>query len=281
MLLLTGNASGQTSKYKLDAESKDLVCATEKEILVCNALHIGDFTFNINGEQHKSLKLINKTGKYIQIRNVSVHPLKKDSWGEYCLSIRDWLTRQNDPGFGEVGCVVKKPEEGVFESLGWDNGSDGLTIAPDQSAYVGGYVHAQFGNDHRKFIELSVVDGVKGYMSLRQPKIDVSIRCNGNNQTTQWSPWPNTTGQDIKISGATIYAVSPGKKSVQEGCLYVMSADGKTQKWKYCASLNIQGRVHFPEVVVAPDEYIAAQASNTCVSGGLWDWAAYIYAKVQ
>lgn len=280
MLLLAGGVSGQAPELKQDAGRGNANCDTEKEMLVCN-FHIGNYIFNLDGERHKSLKLVNKTGKYIQVGSVSVKPVRKDSWGEYCFSIRDWLTRQNDPGYGEAGCVVKTPDEGEFDPLLWENGAGGLTIAPGQSAYVGGYVHSPLGRDHKKIVELSVVEGKQGYISLRQPKVDTSIRCNGDKQTTDWSPWQNTTGHNITVSGATVYAVSPGKiRAVEQACLIVMNADGKTHRWKFCTQVNTQGRVHFPEVVVAPDEYIAAQASNTCISGGLWDWAAYIYAKL-
>lgn len=257
-------------------------CAIEKELLVCNVRLGQTRAYTLDGIKTKSLKIVNNTDEFVQVSDVWVQPAKSNSWGEYCLSIRDWRTGQNEPGYGEVGCLSKNAADPKFGVLRWDSASRGLSVAPGQAIYVGGYVQAPPEKDHRKTVQVTVQRGTGGVYSFRQPRLDVPIRCTGKSQSTAWAPWQNKSGRSVTITGATIYAVDPARKdAVEAGCLYVLDSTGKDAKWKYCTNVNVQGRVSFAPISVAPDDYIAAQAKNTCKAGGLWDWAAYIYTTAR
>ncbi len=77
------------------------------------------------------------------------------------------------------------------------------------------------------------------------------------------------------MDGATIYSVVPGGL-VDAACIYVLNTAGQV-RWSHCVGARGRGHVSFPEQIIQPGEYIAAQANHTCFGGGQWDWAAYLH----
>ena len=224
----------------------------------------------------KMLKLINRSALQVQITEVRVEPALVDRWGEYCVTLRDLSMHQKEPGYGEVGCTHKTAGEPAFAPLRWGGEGGGLGVLPGMTVYLGGYVNAPTGKDHRKTVHITVARDAAAVLAFRQPREDVIIRCNGAKDATILEPWRNTTGADLVIRGATIFAADVSKSdSVDEACIEVREAAGAT-RWRHCEGVNRRGQVHFAPVVVAPGEFIAGQAHNDCKSGQ-WDWAAYIY----
>jgi hypothetical protein len=136
------------------------------------------------------------------------------------------------------------------------------------------------GKDYRQTVYVTSIPGAERVLSLRQPRIDRPIRCNGARQATEHSPWKNSTGRNLTVSGAVVYAVDPHKLNrVDEACISILDGAGLQTRWQYCSDVNVRGNVQFAPVVVAPEEQISAQASNSCPAPGLWDWAAYIHVQ--
>jgi hypothetical protein len=255
-------------------------CRLEAEVLVCD-LQLGQTTqYLLEGSRAKSLKLVNSGGVPAQITRVWVEPKETGRWGEYCLSIGVWQMGQNRPGAGEVACTHKDDTEPEFNALQWDSNENAPSLAPGSALWVGGYVLASPGQDHRKTVYVTASKGVENILLFRQPQTDVPIRCDATNQVTADSPWQNTLGRDLTVSGALIYAVDPRKRNlVDHACISVLDAARNRTRWRYCTDVNMRGKVKFPPISVAPGEFIAAQATNNCAVPGTWDWAAYIYVR--
>lgn len=255
-------------------------CHVEGEVRVCS-LGVGKTTeYVLDQAPAKSLKLINHSDGQVQIFRVWTKPVIAEGWGEYCLSIGDWRTGQQEPGSGEVACTHKEKSEYEFGALKWDTSSIAPSVAPGSAIWVGGYVLTPNGKDHRQTVFITADNGIGRIQSFRQPRNDQPIKCNGEDQTTELSPWKNTTGRELTIAGAIIYAVDPRKqKYVDEACISVLDSAGTTKKWQICSEVNVRGNVTFPPVVVAPNEHISAQATNRCAAPGMWDWAAYIHVQ--
>jgi hypothetical protein len=257
-------------------------CREEGPVLVC-AVKIGQtavYEFS-DSMPAKSLKLVNDSAGDVQIYRVWTEPVATNRWGEYCLSIGVWRTGQTRPGWGDAACTHKEEFEPAFAPLQWNSAGTAPTLPPGAAAYVGGYVLSPSRTqDHRKTVHVTARHGVGNVYSYRQPREDVPIRCNGQFQTTDQAPWTNTSGRDLTISGAIIYAVDARKRdSVDDACITVLDITGTQARWRFCTGVNVRGSVSFPPVRVAPGEAIAAQGSNTCAAPALWDWAAYIHVS--
>jgi hypothetical protein len=117
-----------------------------------------------------------------------------------------------------------------------------------------------------------------GLMAWRMPKIDQVIDCNGQQQSTVWSTWENTTGRNLNLTGASIYAESGAATHTLNGqaCIFVMDASGATKYTNCDSALKTRGEVNFPVVTIAPGESVAAQGVNACSAPSVWGWAAWL-----
>lgn len=260
-------------------------CVIDGDVLACD-LRLGATQYIIDGSQTKRLQLTNNTGTYTQINQVWSEPVLTGYWGEYCAYINDMIAGQTTPGVGEVGCTHKDANEPAYGALQWDGYTTALALTPGSVLHVGGYVWNSDANppgkDYRTAYYVSVYPESSGVISYRQPRNDEIIPCDGTKQSTSWAPWKNTTGRNLVLTGAMIFAVDPvALNTVDEACIAVLDSTGANVRWQYCNNVNSRGRVDFPDVVVAPNEYIGGQANNTCAAGADWDWGSFIYTYYQ
>lgn len=254
-------------------------CTTVGALLACE-LHLqGTYSYFINGNSHRALRLTNHTGQAVQLNQVAATPVVTNLWGEYCVYRDHFDTEQVAPGIGEVGCINKEAYESGFLPLRWDGISTALAVPNGSTIYIQGYVKNGQSQDWRNTFTISSRPQIAGIISYRQPKVDQVIACNGGPQLTAWSPWKNTTGHNLVIGGATIYAGGLNH-SVDVAAIYILNTNREV-RWSYTTGVNTRNVIDFPNQVVRPNEFIAGQARNTCQVGQLWGWAGYIYTWNQ
>lgn len=214
----------------------------------------------------------NRTGAYLQVNQISAYTGEQANWSEFCADLNNPITGQSAPGVGEVACTTKNIGEDYLP-LTFGNGT-GLSVAPGGVLYVGSHTEPE-AVSHT--YSLMVQPQTTGLSSWRQPQQDTVINCNGQQQSTEWSPWKNTTTETLHVRGASIYAVS-GTSTPNElsghACLYVLNPDGSVRIQECNDALRTRGQADF-SVDVAPGESVAAQATNACPAGN-WDWVAYL-----
>jgi hypothetical protein len=222
------------------------------------------------------VRFTNNTSDYLQVDEVTAVTGETAIWGEFCAYIDHWLVGQDAPGFGEVGCTSKNVGE-LYPPVRFGAGT-GLSVAPG-SIFQASANTAPTGTNHT--FSLRVRKQVSGLHSWRQPQLDEVIRCNGMSQSTKWGAWQNTTGRDLHLTSAEVYAVSGSSATPDTiggpACIYTFRANG-APKWSNCdAALRTRGPVAFQMQVVEAGEWVAAQAVNACAAPAVWDWAAFLH----
>jgi hypothetical protein len=254
-------------------------CTTSGKIMTC-PLALGSTTYTLDGNTTTCLALVNSQGKSLQLNDVAGKSLSAvtDTFGEYCVYLDDFETAQKTPGKGEVGCSPKTAAESTFQLLGWDGTHTALAVAPQTILYFQGYVLQQAPSHGQLFpfqFAVTTYPQSSGVIAYRQPRTDTVIQCNGVPSETPSTPWPNNSGRNLTIVGATIYALMDNFP--ETACLYILPAGGGTPRWSDC-SFNKRGKFMLPKPqIVLPGEAIFGQARHTCAAPGVWDWAAYIY----
>lgn len=220
----------------------------------------------------------NRTGQYLQIDEINGFTAERRSWSEYCVYLGDLsniVTWQASAGKGEVGCATKNIGED-YAPMRFGTGT-GLAVAPGEMVMLNAHTDPAPTN-HTYY--MSVAKYATGLHSWRQPQVDYVIPCNGQMQVTEMKPWRNETDRQLHLTGASIYAETPSSRTPNKlaaACIYVMTADGSATKYANCdGSVSARGEVNFPMVTIAPGEYVAAQATNSCGSGNHWNWVAFL-----
>jgi hypothetical protein len=219
----------------------------------------------------------NRTDQHMQINEAHTYTGERRFWSEWCVYLDDGITGQKTPGVGEVGCSTKGVGED-YSPIHWGKGT-GLIVPPGSVVTLNSNTQP---NKVPHTYALKVQLQTAGLHSWRQPQIDKTFDCNGQMQTTEWSPWRNNTPNDVHMVGVSIYAESPSSKTPHKlngpACIYVITADGQSVKYQNCdEAFTARGDVSFPLVTVAPGEFIVSQANNSCSQGGSnWDWAAWL-----
>ena len=239
-------------------------------------------------EPGQFLRLDNSPGGMsVQVNEVRPFSSVAGTWQETCVGI-DGLDVFNPPpvpGVGEIGCTDKDPSESAYPTnlLRWDGATTALSLLPGHSLQIGINGNPTAAHD---FL-ITVLPNVSGIQAWRQPKVDSLgfFFCNGGWQISPGSwqnGWRNTTGHNITLTGALIYATSgttPNTHSVTAACLYIVGSDGVTTRVTYCTGMNTRGINNFPDQTVFPNEYVIGQAAHFCPTGGVWDWAAYFFVR--
>lgn len=210
----------------------------------------------------------NHTGSYLQVSEISAVTGERQHWSEVCAYLNDFMTGQNKPGSGEVGCTTKQVGED-YTPIRW---GAGLSVAPGAVIYLASHTEPT-GTNHTYTLKVKVASGLD---SWRMPQHDAVIPCDGQTQSTAGDRWTNTSTKDRQIVGASIYAESSGSTVSGPACIYVFSADGSTKYQNCDNALRTRGVVSFPAVSIAPGESVAAQALNVCAAPAVWDWAAFL-----
>lgn len=262
----------------LTYQSNPLSCVVTGDYLSC-PLRLGTTTYTID-RQATALRLSNVAGMALQVDEVIGQSLSgvKGTFGEYCVYLNEFATEQRLPGVGEVGCYPKPAAESSFGALHWGSPSTALAVAPNSTLYLQGYV--QSSSRSKMFypftFTITASPQSRGVLSFRQPRVDAAIYCDGTPQVTASSPWPNTSGRNWTVLGATIYALA---SPPQAACLYILDSAAKPS-WSSCSLTpgNRRGVFMLPSPqTIAPGETLLAQADFKCAPGGVWDWASYIY----
>jgi len=221
----------------------------------------------------------NRTGAPLQIVEIDAFTAERRSWSEYCAylgDLNDSVTWQRVAGKGEVGCSTKN----IGEDYAPIRFGAGLVVAPGEVVVLNSHTEPAPTN-HTYALRVQALSN--GGQSWRQPQRDEVITCDGQMQYTAPTPWKNTTGRDVQLSGASIYSESPSSKTpntVNGGACISILLEGGAQKYSNCdTALRTRGEVSFPPVTVAPGEYIAAQAANACASPSHWNWAAFLQVR--
>jgi hypothetical protein len=217
----------------------------------------------------------NRTGVPLQIDQIDAFTGERQFWSEYCAYVEHLNTFQWPAGQGEVGCSAKNIGED-YPPMRWGN-STGLLVEPNQTVILNSHTEPS-SIPHTYSLHVSKLN--TGVQSWRQPQVDRVIPCDDQMQSTELSAWQNTTGHDMHLIGASIYAETPSSKAPNtmsgNACIYVFAADG-TQKYSNCdAAIKTRGEVSFPLVTIAPGEMVAAQATNACKKGSHWNFAAFL-----
>ena len=216
----------------------------------------------------------NRTGTYLQVNEATAITGEQSFWSEFCVYLNDFVTGQNTAGRGEVGCTSKNVGEN-YPPIRW-GATTGLSVAPGGVVYLNSHTEPA-GTNHT--YSLVVKPQTSGLYSWRAPKLDAVITCNGQSQSTAWTPWTNTTEGPVHLAGASIYAVSGNASSpntVTGACVYVLRPDGSVRFSNCESAAKTRGQLSFATQVVQPGESVAGQAVNSCPAGSLWDWAAFL-----
>lgn len=215
----------------------------------------------------------NRTGSALQVNQINAYTGETAYWSEFCSTLDVGSNNQKTPGIGEVACITKQPNQNYLP-LTFGSGT-GMTVQPGQVITMGS--HTEPAMESHTFT-LNVAPQATGVQMWRQPRADDIVHCNGLPQATAWAPWTNTTGVQLHVHGALIYAES-GTATASEmngsACVYVLNADGTVKTGLCNDALRTRGDASF-EMTVEPGEALAAQAINTCAAPGLWDYAAYL-----
>jgi len=214
----------------------------------------------------------NNTDSHLQINEINAETGERQSWSEMCVYLNDFATSQTTAGQGEVGCSSKQVGKD-YSPIRFGQGT-GLSVAPGDVVYLSSHTEPNAIN-HTYALDVKVQ--TTGLMAWRMPKQDAVIPCDGQQQSTAWDQWTNTTGRDLHLSGASVYAESGfASHTVSGACIFVFSADGSTKYTNCDVALRTHGEVTFPSVVIAPGESVASQAINSCSAPLVWDWAAWL-----
>lgn len=257
---------------------KNTNCAThpvETNRIECD-LVASDTPIGVGVPPGQYVTFTNRTAGYLQINQAHAVTGEQRMWSEYCVLHQQFVTGQSAANVGEVGCAAKQIGEN-YPVITFGAGT-GFSVAP------GAKIIMNSGSDPDKTnhnFALWVAHQTTGLHSWRQPAMDTINHCSGQSQATPWTPWQNTTGGDLHVTGAFVYSESANSwaKNTVSGaaCVYVLKADG-TPKYANCDdALRSRGEVPMQMQVVAAGEWVGAQAVNACASGGLWDWAAFIH----
>ena len=221
------------------------------------------------------LSFVNLTGQHLQINEVNATTGEREFWSEYCIYYGELKLAQSPAGWGEAGCATKNKGED-YAPIRFGEGA-GLSIPPGQGVILNAHTEPS-AVIHTYSLKVSVQ--ASGLSSWRQPQVDQVIFCDDQLQSTVMSPWQNTTGGDLHLTGASIYSETPSSKTPNTmsgaACIYVLTADGSTKYQNCDPAIRTRGEVSFPLVTIAPGEFVAAQATNSCSVGGHWDWAAFL-----
>jgi len=216
----------------------------------------------------------NRTGQYLQINQVTAETGERRSWSEFCLYNNYFATGQNFAGNGETGCSAKNVGED-YAPIRWGAGT-GLSVPPGGVIYLTSHTEPQPTNHT---YSLYVKPQTTGLHSWRAPQNDAVIACNGQPQSTAWTPWRNNTSHDLHLTGASIYSESgnaSSPNSVNVACIYILRADGSVRDANCDGALRTRGEVMLPMQLIHPGESVVAQATNVCPNSALWDWAAFM-----
>src|SRR6266542_4473052 len=254
-------------------------------------------TYEIGVGPNQYVKFTNRTGGYLQIDSVQGITNEQTYWSEICVYLDDFFLgqRPQSPGVGEVGCVHKLPGEN-YPPLTWYGPimANALSVRPNGIVYMNSNTPGH--SENHTYVVTSARQTV-GVNSWRSPQADpVQVSCTPLNPPdpyaySAWQPWQNTTGHNVYVGGATIYAVTATDSSaVSLACLYIRTS-AQITRWCHCSepassdgvscsvgATNVRGQLNLPSQTVLPNEYIAGQAANLCPSGG-WNWAAYLYVS--
>lgn len=215
----------------------------------------------------------NNTGTHLQINEVNAETGERQFWSEHCIYLNTFMTGQNTAGQGEVGCASKQIGKDYLPvRFGQGNG---LGVAPGDVVYLGSHTEPLQIN-HTYALDVKVQ--TTGLQAWRMPKVDAVIECDGQQQSTVWGTWTNTTQGDLHLTGASIYAEAGQRSHTLNGsaCIFVMDASGATKYTNCDGALKTRGEVKFPAVTIAPGESVAAQGVNACTAPNLWGWAAFL-----
>jgi hypothetical protein len=219
------------------------------------------------------VRFTNNTGNMLQVNAADAYTGERANWSEWCIYKGELKTAQGPAGVGEVGCATKNAGED-YAPIHWGTGT-GLSVAPGEVLYLNSHTEPALESH---LYSLTVAVQTTGLHSWRMPQVDEVIPCDGQERATVWSAWENTTGAELHLTGASIYAEAGGASNTLSGlaCLYVLTADG-AEKYRNCdAALRTRGDVSFPTVIIAPGERLAAQAVNACAAPAVWDWVAFL-----
>lgn len=239
-----------------------------------------------------AIRLVNRTGRYMQVNLVRALGDYPGAWGEFSVSV-DYLVgisgyyasdpaNHADPyqpwmGVGEVATRAKDSSDVRFEDMRWQAAGYyyGLSVPPGSCVVVGGYAGA-----HRiRSFAVETQPAVYAINSVRIPYVDEIVPCTSSR--SRWSAWRNDTGTRLAIGGAYIYAAGgPDHGEVNGACLRIYAPDGRTITHSICSDalpIHRRGFVPFSSAVyLNPGEYVGGIASHSCAPGGVWGWAAYL-----
>ena len=109
-------------------------------------LGVGATGYTVDGKAVRALALVNPDGAPpLQLNRVSAQSLSgvTHTFGEYCVFLDSFATRQTRPGVGEVGCYPKPASENRFGPLAWGT-STALAVPPGSTLFFRGCA-ASFG----------------------------------------------------------------------------------------------------------------------------------------
>jgi hypothetical protein len=215
----------------------------------------------------------NNTGMHLQINEINAETGERQFWSEHCIYLNVPMTGQNTAGQGEVGCSSKQIGKD-YPPIRFGQGN-GLAVAPGDVVYLASHTHPSAINHT---FALNVQVQTTGLMAWRMPQIDAVNSCDGQQQSTVWGAWTNTTSTNLHLTGASIYSEAGAGSHTLNGsaCIFVMDASGATKYTNCDAALKTRGEVKFPVVTIAPGESVAAQGVNSCSAPNLWGWAAFL-----
>jgi len=262
-------------------------------------------TYEIVAPAGVNVRLTNNTSGFLQIDNVQAITNERAYWSEFCVSL-DYFDSpaQTSAGVGEVGCTFKRrlqeyPLGEDYPPLTWYGPvlATGLSVppgVPSGRVFIGSHTTGALGpppdyEQHTYIVTASrQTAGVHAY---RSPQTDPGSRnCLGFDHLpdmSEWEPWQNTTGRDLYVGGATIFAVTGvAGTTVDSACLYISSTaaappmpSSPPGRWSWCAGLDSRGAANVPPQVLLAGEWIGGRAWNTCAAPGQWNWAAYTYVS--
>lgn len=218
----------------------------------------------------------NNTGTHLQINEINAETGERQFWSEHCIYLNDFATSQTTAGQGEVGCSSKQAGKD-YPPIRFGQGN-GLSVAPGGVVYLASHTEPLAIN-HTYAMDVKVQ--TTGLQAWRMPKIDAVINCDGQQQSTVWGAWTNTTSTTLSLTGASIYSEAGASSHTLNGsaCIFVMDASGATKYTNCDGALKTRGEVKFPAVSIAPGESVAAQGVNSCVAPHFWDWAAWLQVQ--
>lgn len=252
-------------------------------LLVCSMpTTAGTYQYQVDGTTATGVELTNNSSVYLQVDSVTATGNYPTAAGDLCVYRNADIAGQSAPGIGEVGCTAQRPGQTSLPPVTWYDPTNpasqtALAIAPGDVVYFGDSLAIGGGAPfHQNAFTVSIAPQTSGVAVWRQPQQDQIQTCNGTNQQTTWGPFQNNTGRTIYYTGATVYSATPSNAPMKAACLYSLDSSGSVIN-SQCSGFSSAGTHAFtPPIAVAPGQFIAGQALNSC-TGGLWDWASYIW----